>query len=275
MDNFKTSSSPSSFLSELSKVIQEGKLAKEQEEENKRKSFYIKYKVDEELVSAKGLLFELAKIKKEVNEIVVESDKELVIEESIINEPLIEEPKKEVTLKDFFKELHKVKTELTEKSEKIINQEPEPIVEIKTEQIEEVFQQEKVKKPKDIIIQSVESINKQQENYTNFFSEPKPKKPDANIKALQDKLKNLEQWVSKISTAGPGSGSYWLNDLGDTDKSSVKGATDGQVLTFNSSTKKWIAATPSQSGTTSISIDGGFAASVFGAADFIIDGGGA
>ena len=111
MDDFKISSSPNSFLSELSKVIQEGKLAKEQEEENKRKSFYKKYNVGEELVSAKGLLFELAKIKKEVNEIVVESNEELVIEESIINEPSIEEPKKEVTLKDFFEELNKVKNE--------------------------------------------------------------------------------------------------------------------------------------------------------------------
>ena len=277
-DSKNSSSNTNSLFSELSKVIQEGKLAKEQEEENKRKSFYKKYNVDEEVVSAKSLLSELAKIKKEVDEIepVIQ---EQIIEETISIEPLVKEPKKEVTLKDFFEELRKVKKELAEKSEVVTQQNLEILVEPEVEQIEEVLvleqKQEQPKESKDIITRSVESINKQQENYTNFFSEPKPKKPDANIKSIQDKLKYLEQWVSKISTAGPGSGSYWLNDLGDTDKESLKGATDGQVLTFNSSIKKWIASTAQGGGNTNISIDGGSASSIFGAADFIIDGGGA
>lgn len=45
-----------------------------------------------------------------------------------------------------------------------------------------------------------------QENYTNFFSQPKTEMVDANIATLQKKLKFLEDWVSKISLSGPGGG---------------------------------------------------------------------
>jgi len=38
-----------------------------------------------------------------------------------------------------------------------------------------------------------------------------------------------------------GSGSYWLNDLGDTDYSGIVNATNNQVLTYDSTLKKWTA----------------------------------
>ena len=40
---------------------------------------------------------------------------------------------------------------------------------------------------------------------------------------------------------GGGSGSYWLNDLGDTDYSGIVNATNNQVLTYDSTLKKWTA----------------------------------
>ena len=47
--------------------------------------------------------------------------------------------------------------------------------------------------------------------------------------------------MGALSSSG-GSGSYWLNDLGDTDYSSIVNATDQQVLTFDAASGKWIAA---------------------------------
>ena len=46
---------------------------------------------------------------------------------------------------------------------------------------------------------------------------------------------------------GGGSGSYWLYDLGDTDYN-LKNATNGQVLTYNSTLGKWTAQDPSGGG---------------------------
>ena len=52
-----------------------------------------------------------------------------------------------------------------------------------------------------------------------------------------------------ISTfaGGGGSGSYWLYDLGDTDPN-LKNATNGQVLTYSTTTKKWTAQDPTGGG---------------------------
>jgi hypothetical protein len=53
-----------------------------------------------------------------------------------------------------------------------------------------------------------------------------------------------------IATAGgpAGSGEVLLHNLDDVDYNSVKSPTNGQVLTYNASTKKWRAATPSGGG---------------------------
>ena len=47
---------------------------------------------------------------------------------------------------------------------------------------------------------------------------------------------------------GGGSGSYWLNDLGDTDYSSILNATHGQVLQYDAIIKKWKAGSGSGGG---------------------------
>ena len=74
------------------------------------------------------------------------------------------------------------------------------------------------------------------------------KSPD--IKKFADKFEKLSQDINKRIdktvqgmnlTGGGGSGSYWLNDLGDTDYDTIKNATDGQVLTYDDASGKWIA----------------------------------
>jgi hypothetical protein len=81
------------------------------------------------------------------------------------------------------------------------------------------------------------------------------KSPD--IKKFAEKFEKLSQDINKRIdktvqgmnlTGGGGSGSYWLNDLGDTDYNTIKNATDGQVLTYDDATKKWIASDITVSG---------------------------
>jgi hypothetical protein len=73
-----------------------------------------------------------------------------------------------------------------------------------------------------------------------------------DIKPFAEKFNKLSLDINKkvgrivgdmgALAGGGGSGSYWLNDLGDTDYSSIVNATDGQVLTYDTNTKKWKAA---------------------------------
>ena len=88
---------------------------------------------------------------------------------------------------------------------------------------------------------------------------PKGDKGDTpDIAPLVEKFNKLTKSFSDridrvVSTGalagGGGSGSYWLYDLGDTDYS-LKNATNGQVLTFDSSIGKWTAQDPSGGGGT-------------------------
>ena len=63
----------------------------------------------------------------------------------------------------------------------------------------------------------------------------------SSMKAVQDKLKFLEQWLSKISMTGPGGGAVNLKDLDDVSKYAVVNATQGQLLTYNAQSKLWVA----------------------------------
>ena len=82
---------------------------------------------------------------------------------------------------------------------------------------------------------------KKKEQPPSMFVQPTPEVTGRDLKDIQQKLKLLEGWVGKISMTGPGGGAVWLRDLDDVARSSVLGAADGDVLTYNASTKKWIA----------------------------------
>lgn len=68
------------------------------------------------------------------------------------------------------------------------------------------------------------------------FQQPDVPKVDPTIKAVQDKLKFLEQWVGKISAAGPGSGEVNLRYLDDVYRPSIY---DGRYLRYNDTLKKF------------------------------------
>jgi hypothetical protein len=246
-------------LSEFAKLIAEGKRAKQLEEENKKQSFFEKYNIENTEISPFSFISELAKLKQESEqpqqETVVESVEPPPSPKSaseLLSElaSLIAEGKK-VNSEAFEAEKENLETFVAEVVQDIVElKEEEKIAEVSKLIADETLQATEpveVKTEDDLIAKTVKSISIQAEN-TNLFSTTEPDKTSSNFKAIQAKLKYLEQWVSRISTAGPGSGSYWLNDLGDTDKLSIQNATDGQVLTFSESVGKWIAADATSNG---------------------------
>jgi hypothetical protein len=61
-------------------------------------------------------------------------------------------------------------------------------------------------------------------------------------KLIADTNKKLQKLIEHSTLAyGGGSGSYWLNDLGDTDHDSIISAEHGNVLIFDSTKNKWVA----------------------------------
>lgn len=68
------------------------------------------------------------------------------------------------------------------------------------------------------------------------FQQPNPDTVDPNIKAIQDKLKFMEQWLGKIAATGPGGGEVNLRWLDDVDRPSIY---DMRYLRYNDSKKKF------------------------------------
>lgn len=68
------------------------------------------------------------------------------------------------------------------------------------------------------------------------FQQPNPDVVDPNVRAIQDKLKFLEQAIGKIAATGPGSGEVNFRWLDDVDRASIS---PGRFLTYNPATKKF------------------------------------
>lgn len=114
--------------------------------------------------------------------------------------------------------------------------------------VEEVVPQPEVIEEKAAILAPIEEPTlakeaakkiKKKDQPPSMFVQPEPEVTSRDLKEIQRKLQLMEGWVSKISMAGPGGGAVWLRDLDDVARSSVLGATDGQVLKFNATTKRW------------------------------------
>lgn len=69
------------------------------------------------------------------------------------------------------------------------------------------------------------------------FSQPEIAKVAPEIKVVTDKLKFLEQWVAKISAAGPGSGEVNLRYLDDVNRSSIQ---NNRYLRYDQATNKFV-----------------------------------
>lgn len=70
------------------------------------------------------------------------------------------------------------------------------------------------------------------------FQQPDPKLVDANITAVQQKLKFLEQAIGKIVATGPGSGEVNFRWLDDVNRSTMATGNDNWVLEYDAATKK-------------------------------------
>ena len=65
------------------------------------------------------------------------------------------------------------------------------------------------------------------------FQQPDPDKADPDIKALQDKLKFLEQAIGRIAATGPGSGEVNFRYLDDVNRSTMSSECDNWVLEYD------------------------------------------
>lgn len=68
------------------------------------------------------------------------------------------------------------------------------------------------------------------------FQQPNPDKVDPNFKAVQDKLKFLEQAIGKIAATGPGSGEVNFRWLDDVNRATMTEANDNWVLEYDAAT---------------------------------------
>ncbi len=94
----------------------------------------------------------------------------------------------------------------------------------------------------DLIVATTNTISKEESNKsvkenTDLFNQPNSKLPSPEIKILQKQIKGLEDWVYKISAAGPGSGEVNFRYLDDVNRDSI-GNTD-QILRYNPTDNKF------------------------------------
>lgn len=112
--------------------------------------------------------------------------------------------------------------------------EPEPIVEVvEDSEVVEESRTEQTEAP-NLIDRAAKAI-KPVVAEADSYQQPSVPAPQ-DIKAIKDKLKFLEQWMSKISLAGPGGGEVNLRWLDDVDRSTIQ---DGYFLKYNDTKKKF------------------------------------
>lgn len=115
---------------------------------------------------------------------------------------------------------------------------------VQTETIEETTLTEEIipsTPAADIVSRVVNHIAKEVklEEKADSYQQPSAELSGRSVNDIRKKIKFLEDWVSKISLAGPGGGTYWLYDMGDTNYNLVKNPNNEDVLTYNTANAKW------------------------------------
>lgn len=184
------------------------------------------------------------KVKKEHQE---EAKKELgdflsVVAEAKAQDPkhqLMKEVKKHVQedIADLFGQLAQAKPVAVEKIDELVE-----AVEL-IEEIEPVQEQVMLTEVEVPEVKPASEIHSQAEieKYLKrdaSFQQPQPDKADPNIRALQDKLKFLEQAVGRIAATGPGSGEVNFRWLDDVNRATMAQGNDNWVLEYDSTTGK-------------------------------------
>jgi hypothetical protein len=93
-----------------------------------------------------------------------------------------------------------------------------------------------VEEPKKLDLTDPSHYDKLFKTNTDHFAQPDLPKSDPNIKALTDKIKYMEDWLTKIAMAGPGSGEVNLRYLDDVDRSSIY---DMRYMRYNNTSRKF------------------------------------
>ena len=134
-----------------------------------------------------------------------------------------------------------VKTDLNslfaQLSEIVSNQEPVEVEQVETI-LDEIIEELPIVEDSPIPPKTEQDSIKAYADYFKDASFQQPDVPivDSTIKAVQDKLKFLEQWMGKISAAGPGGGEVNLRWLDDVYRPSIS---DGRFLRYNDTLKKF------------------------------------
>lgn len=111
--------------------------------------------------------------------------------------------------------------------------EPEPVVE---ELVEKVFTEPPTEPIPASEIHSKTEIDKYLTGKS--FQQPDPDKVDPNLKAIQDKMKFLEQAIGRIAATGAGSGEVNFRYLDDVNRITMTPSNDNWVLEYDAATKK-------------------------------------
>lgn len=106
----------------------------------------------------------------------------------------------------------------------------EPLPILKEEKLEEIKQS--VISKTDLISRSVEQISKDALREESF-QQPDPSLVGPDINEIRKKIKFLEQWISKVSMAGPGGGEVRLKFLDDVDRATIA---ENRHLAYNATT---------------------------------------
>lgn len=85
--------------------------------------------------------------------------------------------------------------------------------------------------PESVLTPELSTLFKEQS-----YQQPSVEPVDNDVRQIRDKLKFIEQWMSKISLAGPGGGEVNLRYLDDIVRSSIY---DGRYLRYNATLKKF------------------------------------
>ena len=72
----------------------------------------------------------------------------------------------------------------------------------------------------------------------SVFKQPEENVTDKNIEDVKKKINYLEQWISKVAIAGPGSGEVEFRYLDDVNRSTMTQSNDNWVLEYDATTKK-------------------------------------
>jgi hypothetical protein len=125
-----------------------------------------------------------------------------------------------------------------------IEKKEEPLV-LEIPVVEELKIEDNKEEPISLIKAASQSITKEEsiksdsipENYVNLFKEPNAPKVDPNIKAIQNRVKLLEEWLTKVSLAGPGSGEVNFKYLDDVD---TREQSNNKFLTYDPVTNNYV-----------------------------------